>query len=366
MGLFLEIRNLVHKMSLSVYQQANGSWRADLRVLDVRCSKVRKSKLDVMKWAAERERDILLNHSTAEALKKNIVLTVHEALTRYSNEVSRFKKTSKKEMQRIKYFQSTLPKVDWPLDRYQSEYLAQYRDEVMNRSIKPLMASSVRRDFSTLSSFFSWCIEKKWIKHNPVGEVKLPPKPKNRERRVELEEVERMLAALKYVPGTVPETKMQEVALIWLIAMATGMRSGEIVNRLPREVQLAKQQILLPDTKNGSSRTVPLDNFAVHLWSLAMQIDRKASPKVFTVSDSSRDALFRKARKHAGLENADLTFHDSRHEAASLMAKRIKNALTLCKIFGWKDPKFALVYYNPTNNEIVDELNQSCEFQKIA
>jgi integrase len=265
-------------MSLSVYQQANGSWRADLRLLDVRCSKVKKSKLEVMKWAAERERDILLNHSTETALKRDIVLTVHEALSRYSNEVSSFKKTWKKETQRIKYFQSILPKVEWPLDRYQSDYLAMYRDQVMNRSINPLKASTVRRDFSTLSAFFSWCIEKKWIKHNPVAEVKLPPKPKNRERRIELDEVERMLTALKYVPGSVPTTKSQEVALIWLIAMATGMRSGEIVNRLPKEVQLIKQQILLPDTKNGSSRTVPLDNFAVHLWSLAMKIDRKASP----------------------------------------------------------------------------------------
>ena len=41
------------------------------------------------------------------------------------------------------------------------------------------------------------------------------------------------------------------------------------------------------------------------------------------------------------------------------MAKRIKNALTLCKIFGWKDPKQALTYYNPTNDEILDELNKS-------
>lgn len=351
-------------MSLSVYQQANGSWRADLCVLEVRCSKVKKSKAEVLRWAAERERDILLNHSTEEALKKKVVLTVHEALSRYSAEVSNFKKTSKKEKQRIKYFQNHLPKVDWPLVNYDSEYLGQYRDQLMNRSIKPLKASTVRRDFSTLSSFFSWCVDKKWIKHNPVAEVKLPPKPNNRERRIELDEVERMLAALKYVPGSVPKTKMQEVALIWLIAMATGMRSGEIVNRLLKDVQLNKQQVVLPDTKNGSTRTVPLDNFAVHLWSLALKIDRKAVPKVFTVTDSSRDALFRKARKQAGLEYADLTFHDSRHEAASLMAKRIKNALTLCKIFGWKDPKFALVYYNPTNNEIVDELNQSCEFNK--
>lgn len=59
------------------------------------------------------------------------------------------------------------------------------------------------------------------------------------------------MVALKYVPGTVPETKMQEVGLIWLIAMATGMRSGEIVNRPVSEVFLKKQYVLLPDTKTA-------------------------------------------------------------------------------------------------------------------
>ena len=47
------------------------------------------------------------------------------------------------------------------------------------------------------------------------------------------------------------------------------------------------------------------------------------------------------------------------------MAKRLKNALTLCKVFGWKDPKFALVYYNPTIDEIVDELDQSNGLGKL-
>lgn len=81
-----------------------------------------------------------------------------------------------------------------------------------------------------------------------------------------------MLIALKYKPGTVPETKMQEVALIWLIALATGMRSGEIVNRLPRDIVLANRYVQLDDTKNGSSRKVPLDDFALQLWSLALKL----------------------------------------------------------------------------------------------
>jgi integrase len=352
-------------MYRSIYKTANGKWRAEVNVDGVRKTKVHKTEFSAKTWSQQTERDIILNNQTLQALNADVVLTVTEALNRYADEVSILKKTAKKEKQRIRYFQNVLKNVDWPLVKYQSEFLADYRDDAMKRSIRPLKASSVRRDFSLLSSFFSWCVEKKWIKHNLVSEVKLPPKPANRERRVELDELEKMLAALKYIPGSVPATKMQEVALIWLIALATGMRSGEIVNRLVREVKLSKKMVILPDTKNSTERKVPLDNFAADLWALALKIDRKNSPRVFTVSNASRDSLFRKARKLADLDHVDLTFHDSRHEAASLMAKRLKNALTLCKVFGWKDPKFALVYYNPTNDEIVDELNQSHGLERM-
>ncbi|QHH99205.1 tyrosine-type recombinase/integrase [Acinetobacter dispersus] len=352
-------------MYRSIYKTANGKWRAEVKIDDLRKTKVHDTEAAAKTWARETERDIILNNQTLAALRKDVVLTMNEALNRYSNEVSSFKKTAKKEKQRIIYFQRVLKNTDWPLVNYQSEFLTEYRDDVMKRSIKPLKASTVRRDFSTLSSFFEWCIEKKWIKINPASQVKLPPKPVHRERRIELDELGQMLAALKYVPGTVPNTKMQQVALIWLIALSTGMRSGEIVNRLPKDVNLKKRIVKLPDTKNGTTRIVPLDEFATQLWELALQIDRKASPKIFTVTDSSRDALFRKARKSAGLDGADLTFHDSRHEAASLMAKRIKNALTLCKIFGWKDPKFALIYYNPTSEEIIQEMDQSGGLSKL-
>ncbi|MFW2151889.1 tyrosine-type recombinase/integrase [Acinetobacter gyllenbergii] len=353
-------------MSVSVYQRPNKKWKADVLVNGVRKTKTCKNKIDATNWGRAEERDLLLNASTAEALKKKTVLTVREALQKYSDEVSIHKKTARKERNRVEYFKENLTNVDWPLIAYKSEFIKQWEDSVMKRSIRPLKASSVLRDYSLLSAFFNWCrLDKHWIDFNPVQDIRKPKKPNNRERRVEEDELVKMLTALKYKPGTVPETKTQEVGLAWLIAMATGMRSGEIVNRLPKDVHLDKRYVHLDDTKNGTARKVPLDDFALQLWTLALKIDRKGSPKVFTISDSSRDALFRKARKQAGLENADLTFHDSRHEAASLMARRIKNALTLCKIFGWKDPKQALTYYNPTNDEILEELNMSAGLSRL-
>ncbi|SPL69948.1 tyrosine-type recombinase/integrase [Acinetobacter stercoris] len=332
-------------MSLSIYKMKNGILRADLAEYGQRKSKTGKSRSELLKWAKDQERELFLNHSTDLALNKKYVLTLNEALGRYAKEVSMYKKTAKKEIQRIKYYQAHLPNVDWPLLNYRGEFLKDWEYQVMHRSIKPLKAASVLRDYSTLSAFFNWCRKDKgWIDFNPVESIRKPKKPAHRERRTEIEELEAILKALNYVPGSVPATKMQEVGLIWLIAMATGMRSGEIVNRLPGDISLPKRYVSIPTTKNSLPRKVPLDDFALQLWTLALKIDRKGSLKVFTISDSSRDTLFRKARKKAGLDGVDLTFHDSRHEAASLMAKRVKNALTLCKIFGWKDPKQALTY----------------------
>lgn len=102
---------------------------------------------------------------------------MREALGRYSDEVSRFKATGKKEMQRIRYFQDNLPNTDWPLSCYKGEFLKQWEDAVSKRTIKPLKPSTILRDYSTLSSFFNWCRKDKgWIESNPVENLR---KPKN-------------------------------------------------------------------------------------------------------------------------------------------------------------------------------------------
>ena len=63
--------------------------------------------------------------------------------------------------------------------------------------------------------------------------------------------------------------------------------------------------------------------------------------------------LFVRYRKSLGMD--DITFHDTRHTAATWMAKKV-DVITLCKIFGWTDPKMAMVYYNPKASDIADLL----------
>lgn len=65
---------------------------------------------------------------------------------------------------------------------------------------------------------------------------------------------------------------------------------------------------------------------------------------VFGIKAQTLDAMFRKYRARAGLSG--FTFHDCRHTAATMLARRV-DVLTLCKIMGWSNPKMAMVYYNP-------------------
>jgi integrase len=76
---------------------------------------------------------------------------------------------------------------------------------------------------------------------------------------------------------------------------------------------------------------------------------------VFGLRAQTLDALFRKLRARARV--AGFTFHDTRHTAATIIARKV-DVLTLCKIFGWKDLKRALTYFNPTATDIAKQLNR--------
>lgn len=68
----------------------------------------------------------------------------------------------------------------------------------------------------------------------------------------------------------------------------------------------------------------------------------------------TRDALFRKARKRAGLEG--FTFHDSRAEALTRMSRKL-DAFELARVSGHRDLSTLLQrYYRATASEIALKL----------
>ena len=64
----------------------------------------------------------------------------------------------------------------------------------------------------------------------------------------------------------------------------------------------------------------------------------------------------------AGLDEADLHFHDSRREALSRLAKKV-DVMTLAKISGHRDIKILLnTYYAPSVEDVVGVFGAYCAF----
>lgn len=195
-------------------------------------------------------------------------------------------------------------------------------------------------------------LDLRWISVNPMSDVRMPPQPPARRRRVGDDEIEAMLSALGYRRGDAPVLLRQQVAIAFLLALETAMRSGEILSLRWGDVR--EKSVTIQQTKNGDARDVPLSPAARDLLALMP----RAGPLVFGVKPGSRDALWRKARVAAMRECASvatLHFHDSRAEAIWRLSKKL-GVLDLARVIGHRDPRSLMLYYNASADELADAL----------
>jgi integrase len=159
-----------------------------------------------------------------------------------------------------------------------------------------------------------------------------------------------MLRVLGYTAKPVRSVS-QAVAVCFLLSLATGMRAGEVCGLLWADVKPTYCTVHnVKSIKLGVSRDVPFSPVAQKLIGMMRGWD---SPTVFGFSAATLDSLFRRARLRAGLEG--FTFHDARHTAATRMANQL-HILELCKVFGWKNTKQALTYFNASAADIAKKL----------
>lgn len=159
--------------------------------------------------------------------------------------------------------------------------------------------------------------EWEWISENPLSRVDRFPESKGRTRYMEGDEIERLLDACG-----------QDHALKTMItlAVATGMRQGELMRPRLRDVYLRERLIALLVSKNGERRGVPLSFKAaarLRWWLRYHHPDpRNPDAPLFPAAHAttknpwwSYKKRWEKVRKASGL--GGLWFHDTRHTTAS-------------------------------------------------
>jgi integrase len=160
------------------------------------------------------------------------------------------------------------------------------------------------------------------------------------------------LDTLGYSRETPPGTTSARIGAAYLFAIETAMRAGEICSLEWQHVY--ERHVHLPVTKNGYARDVPLSTEARRIIEQLRPLTGEGDT-VFDVSAASLDALFRKARARAQIE--DLHFHDTRREALTRLSK-VFHVMELARVSGHRDLRVLHnVYYAPTVSDLVAKLD---------
>lgn len=293
-----------------------------------------KTRTEAKEWGIKTEAKLL----NADPISKSRV-PFGDVLQRYADEVSPQKRGHRWESIRIRALLQA-PMANLSISKIDEEILTDW----INSRLKRVKPGTVIRECKLLRSVFETA-RKVWryIDTNPFADVKKPNAPPPRDRRISKEEMETLLSALTQDPSLISG----RVGLAFEFAIETAMRAGEICGIKSHHVY--DSYVVLPKTKNGTVRKVPLSKRAKAI--LVMLVN---DPDVFSLKTSQIDSLFRKAKKALNIH--DLHFHDSRHEAVTRLARKL-DVLDLARMIGHNDLKSLRVYYNATPEEIASRLD---------
>lgn len=317
-------------------------WKAQVCVGGIRKMKRLDTKAQAKSWAAQME---------VELGKMDGVVSVDHTLgnifQRYASEVSETKKGAHWEIVRLKMFER-FSIAGVRLIDLRREHFEHYIVERM----ATVKSSSVNRELNLISHCLTQARRWRLMTHNPMEDLKRPKDPAHRDRRISQREIDLVLHALNYDENAAVIQQQQKVAVAFLLAIESGMRAGEICSLTAANVNLVDQTAFLPDTKNGRARSVPLSKEAVRLLRRLEPWGQDGS--VFGLASGALSTLFKRGVGKTDIE--DLTFHDTRHEAITRLAKRL-DVLDLARMVGHRDIKQLLTYYNKSAAELAAQLD---------
>lgn len=329
---------------MATIRKQGKKWRAEIvRVLDsakVRQSKTFVTRAEAKDWAAAEETRIISQQSNAASLSSRLLADI---FTRYAKEISPLKKGCRWEKMRLDAFCRD-PVSSVSISKLSSDHFSGYRD----RRLKVVSASTVNREFVLMSHALETARKDwKWLKANPLKDVRRPSLPRPRDQRISDEDRDAICDAMTWNQHKPPHNLKQQVAAAFCLCIETGLRAGEALALKWRDVCISKRFLTVVESKNGDKRDVPLSPRALEILDLMRRSDTSRET-VYTVTSASRDAIF---RKHKPAHLVHVHFHDTRHEAVTRLSKKL-DVLALARMIGHRDLKSLQIYYNESAADI--------------
>lgn len=286
-------------------------------------------------------------------------MTLGEALALYAEQYTSQKKGARQELSRIRHW-SSHPFSQRTLSSFIPSDWRLYAIE-RQKSVSP---TTVRLELALIRHLFTVASQDWALDLRTQFTSRTLPKVKNsRDRRLSPEEIEAIVRA----------TGSPVLESLLSFALETAMRRSEITAMRWRDVDLSKRTVVLPDTKNGERRVVPLSKEAVRIldslekggpeervW--MMEADSVTQAFVRAVvrarSNYEKECLkFQRSVDPGFLTN--VRFHDLRHEATSRLFERGMGTMAVAAITGHKTLQMLKRYTHLRPEAIVNELDRT-------
>jgi integrase len=302
-------------------RKSGRNWKARIRIgmpERIRTSKSKRLARQSARGAAEDGVDQGLVADRQAAARTSL----GQILERYRREVTPAKRGATDEDFRLRAMaRRSIARVR--MAQLTSSRIAAYRDE----RLKVVRGATVNRELNLLSHAID-IARREWdlyVPLNPCTLVRHAPTARPRSRRLQGDEEHRLL------------TQCRAARNPWLahfvsLAVATGMRRGELLSLQWANVDLEKRTAFLPITKNGEARRVPLSSQALAIF---QGLPSSCNGRVFgNLTVGGLKKSFKRAVRRAHIE--DLRLHDLRHEATSRFFEKGLNMMEVAFVTGHK------------------------------
>lgn len=151
------------------------------------------------------------------------------------------------------------PVLDDPLARVTPHRAAalyeQLRQSLGERTGKPLAVDTHKNALSASKSFLGWCVARHWLKSNPAEHVRAVGNKKKGKAGLTIDESRQLYRV------ALQEAEKDDGALITCMGIAMGLRAGEVVSRVVRDIDDGGRTLRVCDhleygwrTKSDSSK----------------------------------------------------------------------------------------------------------------
>ena len=207
--------------------------------------------------------------------------------------------------------------------------------------------------FRHLRTVFNWCINKDYLKENPLKKFKFPNLPKNNPKFVNETELREIL---KYV-------KNETLRDMYLVYFHTGTRRNELIYLERKNVDLENRVIRITNsetfqTKTRRERIIPLNNTAFEIINrkmLGVSVDTKYlfTKNLCRLNEEYVTKSFKKACRLSGYP--DIHLHSLRHSFCSNLIKTgVVSIRTVMQLAGHSNLSTTEKYLHVRNESLVE------------